>query len=1193
MIKALYKLLCGSSFTLSFGGGGGSAPAPAPTSQTVTQTNLPTWAQPYSEQLLGQAQALTDVNTNPYQQYGGQRLADFTPMQQQAFSNIGGMQPNAAVGAGIGISANAAQQASQYGNYQPQQFGNQYQGQNFNNMGLGYLSANTQNFNNPAIAQSYMSPYTQNVVDIQQREAQRQADVAKTGRNAQAVAAGSFGGSRQAISDAEAARNLATQKGDIQAQGLNTAYNQAQQSFQADQARQLQAQQSNQGAYGQMQGLGMQQNLAGNAQNMQNAQLGAQYGLAGQQAGEQSRQYGANLGMQGLQQQLAAAGQLGALGQSQYNQQMGINAAQQQAGAQQQAFNQQGLTTQYQDYLNKLNYPYQQMSYMSDILHGTPTGGITSAQTSQAAPSVYSQTLGALGGIGSLAGAYAAANKKAGGVIKGYKEGGSVQHFDGGGVAGIPLNPNAQINYTDPSTELSIKNATDMAQKGQPQPIPLDLLRFMQSQLKDLHTPTENSQSQQPTTVVEDIAKQILAQRQQQQAPQQEEQAMQGGQNAGIASLSAPVLDQQNTFNAAGGGIIAFDGTNTDVGSQVPKANGDESYSDAGRWLSGIAGSVKDWAGKQKSQQELEAEINKLNTGVFESVNDKERAERLQKQDLFKRAIEHLNQKPSDVAPTTTPVATDTTAPPAGIQSLPSKDNILNLIAAAESDFKNAPNAGGTSGAYGIYQIVPKTFEGIKTNNPELKDYTWEQFKADPKIQTVFAEKLKQENIGRLKNKNIQDTPLNQYTVWFSGSTKLATSPADNPIGVALSPEQIKANRLEGMTVGQVREKLAANLERGQKVLTSSGVASGTPIAQTPTKNYRSYPENSGIGSLVKGMPTQADADAQASEGNIRTPALDAAAAATAAKQPAPATASDSTVAANEPNEPGLLSRKQEQDVLNQILNPTREKPQDFANRIKEEQKAFGIDDSASDKTKLDSLAKMATEAKQNRDVGFWLASSRAFFTMAAQTGPGSQYPLINFAKGMNVGAEDVEKVMNVYSKTQGDLTKAHIGMEEARQNRNQKAYDHAKAEADKVESTRERTLGLLLTRSTTARSTAAQKAATNEIALQRADTAKLAQEETARRNEAIERARIADIADRYYKNSDKYKALQQQESILAMEKAALDKMPEDAKGKAAKAQELSIRQTQLINAQKALRREAEKHAMGNQTNGFVVTEKS
>jgi hypothetical protein len=68
-----------------------------------------------------------------------------------------------------------------------------------------------------------MNPYMQNVVDIQQREAQRTADIAGTGRNAQAVKSGAFGGSRQAIMDAEANRNLATQMGDIQAQGLNAS----------------------------------------------------------------------------------------------------------------------------------------------------------------------------------------------------------------------------------------------------------------------------------------------------------------------------------------------------------------------------------------------------------------------------------------------------------------------------------------------------------------------------------------------------------------------------------------------------------------------------------------------------------------------------------------------------------------------------------------------------------------------------------------------------------------------------------------------------------------------------------------------------------------------------------------------------------------------------------------------------------
>jgi hypothetical protein len=684
-------------------GGGGSAPAPS--TQTVQQTNLPAWAQPYSERVLGQAEALTDVNTNPYQQYTGQRVADFTPMQQQSFQNIQGMQPNAATGAGIDVAANAARQASQYGAYQPQQFGNQFQGQNFNNMGLGYLATQnpslqnfqmqgpqnvrgaqtqaaqlnaapmfagtqfqgpqnvgaervgTQDFTNPATAQSYMNPYMQNVVDIQQREAQRQADISKLGRNAQAVGAGAFGGSRQAIQNAEAARNLAIQKGDIQAQGLNTAYNQAQQAFQADQARQLQAQQANQQtglqaglanqqmgyntnlqnaqlgqqaglanqalagqyglqqgqfnqaanlanqqmrqqanlanqqmgynvgntnlqallgvqqlgsgqnlqsqlanqqAYGQMQGLGMQQNLAGNQQAMQNAQLAAQYGLAGQQAGEQSRQFGANLGLQGLQQQLAAAGQLGQLGQQQYGQQMGINTAQQQAGAQQQAMNQQNLTNQYQDYLNKANYPYQQLSYMSDILHGTPTGGITTAQTAQAAPSMFSQISGALGGIGSLAGAYNAANRP-------YKEGGAVKNFAEGGSVVDEIN-SGNPDFASPSVAYGIKGATKLAKQGTPSPLSPDLAKLLglNALLEKMNTPAAAKPN---TTVMQDVEQ--LA---------QAAKATQDQQNAGVAGLPAPVLDQQGSF--ANGGIIAFDGTDPEVGSQVPKPKGRYDYED-------------------------------------------------------------------------------------------------------------------------------------------------------------------------------------------------------------------------------------------------------------------------------------------------------------------------------------------------------------------------------------------------------------------------------------------------------------------------------------------------------------------------------------------------------------------------------------------------------------------------------------
>ncbi len=71
---------------ISSGGGSG------PSSQTITQTNIPEYARPYAEEMLGQAQILTDTTANPYQGYGGQRFAGFSPMQAQAFQNVAGQQ---------------------------------------------------------------------------------------------------------------------------------------------------------------------------------------------------------------------------------------------------------------------------------------------------------------------------------------------------------------------------------------------------------------------------------------------------------------------------------------------------------------------------------------------------------------------------------------------------------------------------------------------------------------------------------------------------------------------------------------------------------------------------------------------------------------------------------------------------------------------------------------------------------------------------------------------------------------------------------------------------------------------------------------------------------------------------------------------------------------------------------------------
>jgi hypothetical protein len=221
----------------------------------------------------------------------------------------------------------------------------------------------------------------QNVVDIQQREAQRQGDIAGTQLASQATKSGAFGGGRQAIMQAEAARNLSQQKGDIQARGLQSSYEQAQAQFNADQARRMQA----------------------------------------QQLAEQSKQYGAGYGMQGLQTALQGAGQLGTLGGQEFAQGMDINKLQNAYGGQQQALQQQGLTQAYQDFQNQQNYPYKQLGFMSDMIRGLPLGQQSTSQIYEAPGS----TAGQLAGIGT--GLYGLSKFMAeGGRVNSYADGGSV-----------------------------------------------------------------------------------------------------------------------------------------------------------------------------------------------------------------------------------------------------------------------------------------------------------------------------------------------------------------------------------------------------------------------------------------------------------------------------------------------------------------------------------------------------------------------------------------------------------------------------------------------------------------------------------------------------------------------------------------------------------------------------------------------
>jgi len=293
------------------GGGGGGAPPPA--QQTVTQTSIPEYARPYVETMLGKSEALTDINQNPYQAYGGQRIAGFNPVQEKAFQNVQNMQTASQIGAGTALAGTA---------------------------GLGAIGAGADYramATSPQAQAAYMSPYMQNVVDVQKNEALRDAQMRNVGANLGSARQGTYGGARQLLAEQERNRNLQQGLANIQATGSQNAF----------------------------------------------------------QAAQQAQQFGTTAGLQGYNQAAQAGATLGQLGQTQFGQEQAINAAQQQVGAIQQAQAQQGLDLGYQDFLKQRNYPYQQLAFMSDMARGIPLSQ-SAQQIYTAPPSAVSQ----LGGLG-------------------------------------------------------------------------------------------------------------------------------------------------------------------------------------------------------------------------------------------------------------------------------------------------------------------------------------------------------------------------------------------------------------------------------------------------------------------------------------------------------------------------------------------------------------------------------------------------------------------------------------------------------------------------------------------------------------------------------------------------------------------------------------------------------------------------
>ena len=245
----------------------------------------------------------------------GMQVAGLTAQQQQAMQMAGGI-----------------------GGYQ------RYLGAAESALGAGISGLpGAQQMYDPRSAQAFMDPYQQDVTRDALAEMDRQATMAQQGAAAGAVGAGAFGTERYGVQQAETGRNLQDIKSrrifEDRSRNYQQAQQAAQQAFEMQQGRQMQAT----GMYGQ---------------------------LGGQMAG---------LGQLGQQLYGADIGQLG------------------QAGALRQSQAQNVLDAQRQTQMLAQQEPFQRLSFASGILTGTPASQMTVQQQPSTSPWMQAAGLGIMG----------------------------------------------------------------------------------------------------------------------------------------------------------------------------------------------------------------------------------------------------------------------------------------------------------------------------------------------------------------------------------------------------------------------------------------------------------------------------------------------------------------------------------------------------------------------------------------------------------------------------------------------------------------------------------------------------------------------------------------------------------------------------------------------------------------------------
>ena len=393
-------------------GKGGSSPPPQPSQ--VSSITIPEYAQPYMEKLLGKSEALTE---QPLPSYGGPRRADPSQSQLDLYKATSEMQ------APTGLKT--AQEMAQFGGAESlrlSQFApTQFQMRNVRPQPLQQfqMTAAQTGFRpdiQPAeqftaeTAQQYMSPYMQQVVDIQKRKAIDDARKAQMGQNLAAARQGTFGGGRQAVLQAERERALSENLSDIQFRGQQAAFEQAQQQFERDRAAKMQTQalsvdvglktalaNLDADAQSRVQNLAAQLQTQGLSadQALRSALANQQQFAEMQKMAEQSRQFGTETGLRGAEQFTRAGALTGELAAREAQSDIALKQLQSQIASLEQQGRQAEIDALIAQFQEEQAAPFKQLGFMSDILRGT--SALQGGRTLYEAPQSLAQQAVGLG----------------------------------------------------------------------------------------------------------------------------------------------------------------------------------------------------------------------------------------------------------------------------------------------------------------------------------------------------------------------------------------------------------------------------------------------------------------------------------------------------------------------------------------------------------------------------------------------------------------------------------------------------------------------------------------------------------------------------------------------------------------------------------------------------------------------------